>query len=523
MKTWQLQQQQQQQQQQAAAQAAAVAAAANRAELQTGQPILQNQSSQASHAPGEGSSQPQQQQPQLPAAIVNHIQTFPFTAPLTHPPGSADAERWIADAKRSYGSTLHKVDNTKQKLQNLQNSVHHHISSGKALSPEEQASVQQRKLALTRTLAEAKGQIESFRKHQYDLRQQILSQQMSSPSSSIPAGANAPAHMTESANVVGNQGQLPPQQIPTMAMGQSPAASVDPKPAIVDGHPYRYGPTDQASANPSTTALPTSAAPPPPMPGNGNRAVSGTPTQASATPATYHQNHGRTSSADAAGASQGGGAHYQAHLQPAVGSQMNSPQSARPQSATPVDRPHPLSQQAALRQAANHHSNNGHPSGTLPAISLPAWAYAQPHAPAQGPTIASTNPEINPQKMPIPKNLTVPIPQPANVGQSRPTFTGGADVGSNHTMGQPSLAKLPAYKLEGDGNRVLSKEKLDELVREVTNNGEGLGEPILSPECEEVCPFHLSLSFSRLDRTPSLPFLPALLLALLLLVSNLIS
>ena len=529
VKNWQLQQHQQQQP------ATANGRQDRRAELQTRQPMLQNQASQAPQVPGDGSSQPaqqqqqQQQQPQLPAAIVTHIQSFPFTAPLVHPPGSADAERWIADAKHRYGLALHKVDITKQKLHNLQTGVQQHISSGKALSPEEQANVQQRKQVLVRAHAEAKDQIENFRKHQYDLRQQIVNQQMSS---SIPAGATALGHSTESADVAGNQSQLPPQPIP-MTMGQSPhpppqgragAGSADLKPVNIDGHTYRYGANDQASANPSITTtaaaaaaaaavVPTSAAP---MAGNVNRPVSGTPTQPSPAPATYHQNPGRTSSVDAVG-SQGGAANYQAHLQPAVGSQMKSPQSARPPSATPADRPHPLSQQAALRQAANHHSN-GHSGGARTVAGLPALTYTPAHAPAQGLTIASTNPDINIHKMPIPKNLTVPIPQPANVGQPRPTLTGGADVGSNSTMGQPSLAKLPGYTLEGDGNRVLSKEKLDELVREVTNNGEGLGEPIISPESEEVYSFHFSLFLLR--RPPPPPSPPFALLYLSQASSN---
>jgi transcription initiation factor TFIID subunit 12 len=42
--------------------------------------------------------------------------------------------------------------------------------------------------------------------------------------------------------------------------------------------------------------------------------------------------------------------------------------------------------------------------------------------------------------------------------------------------------------MEGDGDRVLSKKKLDELVRQVTGGGEGLGGgELLAPDVEEVC------------------------------------
>jgi transcription initiation factor TFIID subunit 12 len=55
-------------------------------------------------------------------------------------------------------------------------------------------------------------------------------------------------------------------------------------------------------------------------------------------------------------------------------------------------------------------------------------------------------------------------------------------------MSQPVLQKTPGYTMEGDGDRVLSKKKLDELVRQVTGGGEGLGGgENLTPEVEEVC------------------------------------
>jgi transcription initiation factor TFIID subunit 12 len=57
-------------------------------------------------------------------------------------------------------------------------------------------------------------------------------------------------------------------------------------------------------------------------------------------------------------------------------------------------------------------------------------------------------------------------------------------------MGQPALPRQPGYVLEGEGERVLSKKKLDELVRQVTGGGEGLGGEGLSAEVEEVLSEH---------------------------------
>jgi hypothetical protein len=58
----------------------------------------------------------------------------------------------------------------------------------------------------------------------------------------------------------------------------------------------------------------------------------------------------------------------------------------------------------------------------------------------------------------------------------------GINSGPAGVMGQPAIQKQPAFLLQGTGERVLDKKKLDELVRQVTGgSGEGLG-----AEVEEV-------------------------------------
>jgi transcription initiation factor TFIID subunit 12 len=59
----------------------------------------------------------------------------------------------------------------------------------------------------------------------------------------------------------------------------------------------------------------------------------------------------------------------------------------------------------------------------------------------------------------------------------------GINSGPSGVMGQPAIQKQPPFLLQGTGERVLDKKKLDELVRQVTGgSGEGLG-----AEVEEVC------------------------------------
>lgn len=95
-------------------------------------------------------------------------------------------------------------------------------------------------------------------------------------------------------------------------------------------------------------------------------------------------------------------------------------------------------------------------------------------------------------KMPIPKHLperaTGP-PQAVTMAHPRPTLSGGPNNSGNGVTGQPVLQKTPGYSLDAQGDgRVLNKKKLDELVRQVTGGGEGLGSgEVLTPDVEEVC------------------------------------
>ena len=70
-------------------------------------------------------------------------------------------------------------------------------------------------------------------------------------------------------------------------------------------------------------------------------------------------------------------------------------------------------------------------------------------------------------------------------------------------MGQPAIQRHPGYVLEGEGERVLSKKKLEELVRQVTGGTGGEGEEgeSLTAEVEEVSPAHdtVKLASARSD------------------------
>ncbi|RQM07627.1 hypothetical protein DH86_00002090 [Scytalidium sp. 3C] len=160
----------------------------------------------------------------------------------------------------------------------------------------------------------------------------------------------------------------------------------------------------------------------------------------------------------------------------------NSPQSAvpqsagavggQPQSATSAGPPRPLTHQAALQSAARSYSNSQASAGPN------VMGHGHPHPPRE-----TTNVITN--KMPIPKTLperaTAP-PQPVPMPQTRPSYSGGPSNAGQGVMGQPVMPKPPGYNLESEGERVLSKKKLDELVRQVTGGGDVGG---LTAEVEE--------------------------------------
>lgn len=84
--------------------------------------------------------------------------------------------------------------------------------------------------------------------------------------------------------------------------------------------------------------------------------------------------------------------------------------------------------------------------------------------------------------MPISANVNVPPPLPVTMKGARPTATGGGAFNSM-VLTQPASYKLPQFEMEGD--RVLHKRKLKELVRSVGSD-EGDGETVVDGDVEEL-------------------------------------
>ena len=155
------------------------------------------------------------------------------------------------------------------------------------------------------------------------------------------------------------------------------------------------------------------------------------------------------------------------------------------QSATPVTgqfpQPSPYNNQDGHNQLsgpARPHSQQGMPGAHQ---NQPYNAQAPPSAThAHPPGFTQQKKEV---LQPISKTLSVTEPKPVPMPPSRPTLTGGPSIGMGQ-MSQPAIPSMPGYVLESsEDGRLLSKKKLNDLVREVTGPG---GEEQLTPEVEEV-------------------------------------
>ena len=153
----------------------------------------------------------------------------------------------------------------------------------------------------------------------------------------------------------------------------------------------------------------------------------------------------------------------------------NTGAQASPPNNTPAGPAKPLSHQDAIMRASQN----------LPQVSQAA--HGQPGQ-SQAPVLQreQTTPSTSATPRPPMRPLNVnPNPTPVQMPSARPTITGGP--GPAGPMGQPALQKHPGYVLEGEGERVLSKKKLEELVRQVTGgSGSGEGGEALDPDVEEV-------------------------------------
>lgn len=431
-------------------------------QIRNGVRKIQDQQAQASQAAllngqrsaGQGQQDPRQQplqgnhvvaKPQggepFSQKVLAKVQSQSFLVPPNmSQKGQEVAQNWLKEATLKYAQHLQRYETAITRMNELGQLSTARTSAGKGFSQEEAQELNNRKNQYQRAMQEARDYLAKFQAQQDSLK-----------------ASNTATSNFDSNRESGVQ-QHPTEQPQDSQPAQRPKSSDQ-------GQPHTVTSAVEAARNQANT---------------GGRSETSPLTPAQLGPPIVNQGSN----------SQTPGSQGQ---QPnsAISRVAPSQPSMNPQSATPQG-PLALSQQDAITKSAQSYSQPNYQHST-----------PQPSSHAH-PQISNRDSQTpNSVKMPIPKDLKVPQHQPVTMGPARPTLTGGPTNGAMGPMGQPAIQKHPGYVLEGEGERVLSKKKLEELVRQVTG-GSGVeneeGET-LSAEVEDVGPrhYHFSLISSMMN------------------------
>ena len=399
-------------------------------QLETRPPVLNTQ----------GGGQPQTSEP-FSQRVIDEVKKLHIVAP-THLHGNETASRqWIRDAQRKYADLLQKVESASKRLNQFHQAATARNQQGKPLNQQENENYQTQVQRLEHTQKEVQNQLQSFRA----LQEAYKGQQSQAQGN---AGVNAPSIIS--------QAQHPSTQVQNPLTGGGGLPHVKQE---NQGQPHTLSSAVDAARNQGNSAARSNMSP----------HNSGQTTQ----PPTSQPLNSRPQSSH----TQVSHSHPPLNINTTSGPQHNSPRVAPSHPSTMPHEPVPLSHSDAVVAARSY--------------SQPNIAQQTPQSATHGPSSDQRN-QNNHAKMPIPKDLNLPPTQPVSVGPSRPTLTNGPITMG--PMGQPAIQRHPGYVLEGEGERVLSKKKLEELVRQVTGGtgvegeeGEGL-----TAEVEEV--WHTSLN-----------------------------
>ena len=360
-----------------------------------------------------------------------------------------EAKTHITEQRLKYAQQCQRLETAQVQLQTVQKQIDARNQAGKPLTPEEQTGANNRKATLERAIRELQEYKLGFEAQQerWRAQQQMMSNDASSTRNTQPPNnpgqsSTNPQQNPEGAGIPSN----PQPQVTDTQSGPAPAMQGD------------AGKNQNLQSRPPATSSATISAGP--MPTSQNFAY---PTQ----------------NPSAAAPLAGVAPSLNPNIPSANPQQYQAPHPQQPVSAAAGSQvPHPLSHKAAIAQAARSYSSGG---------AQPL----QPRANSQGsihppPNLSQPEPQAKNSHLPIPQKINVSALQPVQMGSARPTLSGGPSTGAAGPMGQPGIQKHPYYVLEGEGERVLSKKKLEELVRQVTGGSDGEGGESLEPDVEEV-------------------------------------
>ncbi|KAK6076601.1 Transcription initiation factor TFIID subunit 12 [Seiridium cupressi] len=417
--------------------------------------------------------------PQVSQSVLQMVNSLKVIPPVELSNDHERAQKYRSDLKTKYMKALALVEQNQKKIVHMQALVKDRTSKGQQFSPEEQNRLNSEMEQCRKMCAEGKRFADSVK---------AQASQGQPDSAGTPAGQNVgqPARPQQVANT-GN-----PMQAATASVNaamdaaknlQSTAANRQPGAPQTPTTSGVMGSTVQTTTAPATQAQAAPAAQP----------------QVKIEPGFQHPPPVNTVLA-AATANTGTSAGTPTQ---------NSARVQTPQAATPITAgqgaARPLTHQSALALANKTNSSNSVPTLNQQGLSAAASANtpgsagiantaqaAHSHAHPQHPGAQHPGGAVPAPKMPIPKQLpdrAQQIPQAVATGggvnAGRPTLGNGLGTAGG-TMNQPVIQKNPAFTFEAEGEHVLNKKKLDELVRQVCGGGPpGQDGNYLTPDVEE--------------------------------------
>ncbi|PWY79391.1 hypothetical protein BO94DRAFT_548498 [Aspergillus sclerotioniger CBS 115572] len=442
---------------------------------------MQHQQMQAASAaqPGQPVQRSQSVNPQTFAQLLPQIQQKVNTLQFYLPPNISNeqAQTWLPEAKLRYGIALQKQEIGRARIADLRQQFAARQAAG-SLGQEDVQDLKNRQLAAEKLYREGSDFLNKFKEQQdsFKAQQQRAGVQQHVPAQAHPQQAAAQAATGQASTAADGR---PPSVPASMHPGQTPTPAPHTITSAVSAARNQAGQTAMSPSTSQPGQTPTSQGPAPAVP----PAVTPQPPP----PPPHQQQQQQQQQAPQQQPPQ---AQVQSQQGP-PGSQVTFTQVPNVDGSTPTPTPaqtlvqgppRPLSQQAAMAQAAQSYSNNNVNNNNLgQQQNMTPGANSHAHPPGYIPNRSADN-SARSINMAIPKNLSVPPPEPVNMAPARPTLSGGPSHAAVGVMNQPAIQKHPGYVLEGEGQRVLSKKMLDILVRQVTGGGEGEG---LTPDAEE--------------------------------------
>lgn len=394
----------------------------------------------------QAGTQPQSQG-QFSEKVIQKVKELDIQAPphMVDKDGPEFAKKWVKDTQNKYAQQLKTLEEAMNKLGEIKQIFAQRQNSDRPLNEQDSKALQAQQAKVEQIHKQTREQIGLFVNTQRALKERQAQGRAANPTN--PENTALDQSRVHNAQSV--------KQEPNQGMGGLPQVSQEPL-----GQPHTVSSALDAARNQPNPGAPSASSPQnngqPSRPPINQPPVSRPQSNQMPNPIAHPPLNINTSSRPP----------EQHH---------NSPNVAPPHSpaipSTTQD-PVPLSQKAAMEQLRSSYSHQN--------IQQPSTHGHPPHERTQ------RDPQNNHAKMPIPKDLNLQPVQPVSMGPSRPTLTNGPVAMG--PMGQPAIQRHPGYVLEGEGERVLSKKKLEELVRQVTGGTGGEGEEGegLTAEVEEV-------------------------------------